>query len=335
MADDSTLNPGAAGDKIRLTQKGGASGPKTQHVIIDKGGSGAEDVTAVDFATQATLALIKAKTDNLDVALSTRTKPADTQPVSAASLPLPAGASTEATLALIKAKTDNIDVLLSTRTKPGDTQPVSAAALPLPAGAATEAGNLAAINTATGAQADAEAAANGSVIAILKRIRTLLASVPVTGAFFQATQPVSGTVTSNQGAAQAQGTAGWPVQPYGMSDTLFASGNVLGAVAGTAICTLTTPAAGTYRVDISTMCSGDGVTAPVFQNMEFRRGAVMLVSVLDGVANRLATAPTGNADNLQNLRITLDGTTNLSINATANYGAADNAIARIIATRIF
>jgi hypothetical protein len=59
--------------------------------------------------------------------------------VSAASLPLPAGASTEATLALIKAKTDNLDVLLSTRTKPADTQAISAAALPLPAGASTEA----------------------------------------------------------------------------------------------------------------------------------------------------------------------------------------------------
>lgn len=92
-----------------------------------------------------------------------------TQPISAASLPLPTGASTEATLALIKAKTDNLDVLLSTRTKPADsqhvtvdnaslavtgtfwqatqpvsgtfwqaTQPVSAASLPLPAGAAAD-----------------------------------------------------------------------------------------------------------------------------------------------------------------------------------------------------
>lgn len=44
-----------------------------------------------------------------------------TQPVSAASLPLPTGASTEATLALVKAKTDNLDVLLSTRLKSADT----------------------------------------------------------------------------------------------------------------------------------------------------------------------------------------------------------------------
>ena len=85
----------------------------------------------------------------------------NTVPVSAASLPLPTGASTEATLALIKAKTDNLDVALSTRTKPADTQtisgnvgvtgsvevtndvgnaiPISAVSLPLPTGASTEA----------------------------------------------------------------------------------------------------------------------------------------------------------------------------------------------------
>jgi len=49
---------------------------------------------AEDFAQEVTQALIKAKTDNLDVALST--------------------VATEVTLALIKAKTDNLDVLLST-----------------------------------------------------------------------------------------------------------------------------------------------------------------------------------------------------------------------------
>ncbi len=76
-----------------------------------------------------------------------------TQPVSAAALPLPAGAATEATLALIKAKTDNLDVALSTRAVTGltDTQ--------------------------------------------------LRASpVPVSGSFYQATQPVSGTVTANAGS---------------------------------------------------------------------------------------------------------------------------------------
>jgi len=46
-----------------------------------------------DFATQATLALIKAKTDNLDAALSTL--------------------ATQATLALVKAKTDNLDLAMT------------------------------------------------------------------------------------------------------------------------------------------------------------------------------------------------------------------------------
>lgn len=41
-----------------------------------------DNAITTDYATQTTLALIKAKTDNLDVALSTRTKPADTQTVS-------------------------------------------------------------------------------------------------------------------------------------------------------------------------------------------------------------------------------------------------------------
>lgn len=75
-------------------------------------------------STEATLALIKAKTDNIDVALSTRTKPADTQTVGGtvtANLGTIAGVATEATLALVKAKTDNLDVALSTRLKPADT----------------------------------------------------------------------------------------------------------------------------------------------------------------------------------------------------------------------
>lgn len=145
----------------------------TSALAIENGGNLAT-LAGKDFATQTTLALIKAKTDNLDVLLSDLTTPADTQPVSAASLPLPTGAATSAnqstiighvdgievllttidadtstlaavdfatqtTLALIKAKTDNLDVLLSDLTTPADTQPVSAASLPLPTGAATSA----------------------------------------------------------------------------------------------------------------------------------------------------------------------------------------------------
>jgi hypothetical protein len=86
-----------------------------------------------------------------------------TQPVSAAALPLPAGASTEATLALIKAKTDNIDVLLSTRTKPADTQAISAAALPLPAGAATSAAQATAATSLSSIDTKTPALVSGKV----------------------------------------------------------------------------------------------------------------------------------------------------------------------------
>lgn len=65
----------------------------------------------------------------------------------------------------------------------GVTQPISATALPLPSGAATAAnqstGNslLAGIANAAGATTDTEATGDGSIIAILKRLRTLAGSV--------------------------------------------------------------------------------------------------------------------------------------------------------------
>lgn len=115
-------------------------------------------VLAPDAATQTTLAAIKAKTDNIDVAVSTRTKPSDTQlvdgsahtqPVSATSLPLPALAATSTKQSDGTQKTQVVDG--SGNVQPaGDinarsikvdasatVQPVSATSLPLPALAAT------------------------------------------------------------------------------------------------------------------------------------------------------------------------------------------------------
>jgi hypothetical protein len=138
-------------------------------------------------STETTLAAIKAKTDNLDVLLSSRTKPADvqhvtvdnasvavtgtfwpnTQPVSIASMP-----STPVTGTFFQA-----------------TQPVSAVSLPLPSGAATET-TLAAIKAKT------------DNLDVLLSSRTkpgdtqavsiaAMPSTPVTGTFWPATQPVS------------------------------------------------------------------------------------------------------------------------------------------------
>src|ERR1700682_2999817 len=52
------------------------------------------------------------------------------------------------------------------------------------------------------------------------------------------TQPVSGTVTDNQGTALPQTGAGWPVQPWGMADTLFAGAAVANPAVSAAIATL-------------------------------------------------------------------------------------------------
>lgn len=88
------------------------------------------------------------------------------QPVSATALPLPTGASTEATLAAIKAKTDNLDVLLSTRTKPADTQAISGSV-------------------------SVSSAPTTAVTGPLTDTQLRASAVPVSGTFFQATQPVS------------------------------------------------------------------------------------------------------------------------------------------------
>lgn len=78
MADDTTLSPGAGGDSIRDVDKSPGVKGKTQVVVIDMGGSGAEDLTSTP-ATEATLASIKAKTDNI---------PAQGQALAAASVPV-------------------------------------------------------------------------------------------------------------------------------------------------------------------------------------------------------------------------------------------------------
>lgn len=133
-------------------------------------------------STEATLAAIKAKTDNLDVLLSTRTKPADTQnvnivsgleleikndsgnplAVSATSLPLPTGAATSAKQDTLQTALDSINTktpTLVTGRQPVDgsgvTQPVSQVSQPLPTGAssaanqATEIASLASIDGKT------------------------------------------------------------------------------------------------------------------------------------------------------------------------------------------
>jgi hypothetical protein len=158
-------------------------------------------IDAKDFATQTTLALIKAKTDNIDVLLSTRTKPLDTQkvdgsavtqPISASALPLPTGASTAANQATEIASLSSIDGKLTnnattTLQTTGNT-------------------SLSSIDTKTPALGQALAAASTPVVltaiqqaALTPQTNALTdaqlraSAVPVSGSFFQTTQPISAT----------------------------------------------------------------------------------------------------------------------------------------------
>jgi hypothetical protein len=102
--------------------------------------------------------------------------------VSAASLPLPAGAATQTTLAAILAALASVAVTgsVAVTNLPG-TQPISAASLPLPAGAATQT-TLAAILAAL---------ASVAVTGPLTDTQLRATALPVSGTFWQATQPVS------------------------------------------------------------------------------------------------------------------------------------------------
>jgi hypothetical protein len=126
-------------------------------------------------------------------------------PVSAAALPLPSGASTAALQTTGNTSVGSID----TKT-PALGQALAAASVPviLPAatittltppaaitGFALEAGHLSTIDTKTPALGQALAASSTPVVLTAAQMTTLtpLATVAVTGTFWQATQPVSGT----------------------------------------------------------------------------------------------------------------------------------------------
>jgi len=74
------------------------------------------------------------------------------------------------------------------------TQPVSAASLPLPSGAATESTLSAASGKLPATLGQKAMTASMAVV-----LASDQSSIPVTGTFYQATQPVSGTVTANAG----------------------------------------------------------------------------------------------------------------------------------------
>lgn len=121
------------------------------------------------------------------------------------------------------------------------TQPISAAALPLPAGAATSA-----LQTQPGVDIG-DVTINNAAGASAVNIQDGGNSITVDGVFFQGTQPVSGTVTANQGTANATPWNENIAQIAGVApladnaaftdgtSTLISAGYIFDEVAGTAL----------------------------------------------------------------------------------------------------
>lgn len=165
LSGASSFSDGSVDRQARVKDADTGAGTHwTAEVILQKSASGGP----VDFGTS---------TDPVRVDPTGAT----TQPVSAASLPLPTGAAQEHTgAASFHAARLTDGAAFYKPTTPSDTQPVSAATLPLPSGASTEA-TLALIKAKT------------DNLDVLLSTRTKPAD----------TQTIAGTVTSNQGTANA------------------------------------------------------------------------------------------------------------------------------------
>lgn len=96
---------------------------------------------------------------------------------------------------------------------------ISAASLPLPAGASTEA-TLSALSAKFGALGQTTMAGSAPVV-----IASNQSAVPVSGTFWQATQPVSGTVTANAGTGTfAISAASLPLPSGAATDAVLTGG---------------------------------------------------------------------------------------------------------------
>jgi len=161
------------------------------------------DTSAIDLNTDgletlatagnASLASIATNTTGLNNCVSGTELQVD---IVSGTITLPSGASTEAKQDTMITHLSSIDTAVNgtlTVDGSGVTQPVSASSLPLPTGASTEA-TLSSLNGKVPSQGSALTASSIPVNIASDQ------TVPVSGTFWQATQPVSGTVTANLSA---------------------------------------------------------------------------------------------------------------------------------------
>jgi hypothetical protein len=184
MADNTVLNAGAGGDTVATDD---IAGVKHQRVKIEHGADG----SATDVSSASPLPVTLANTGANATAVKTDGS-ATTQPVSAAALPLPAGAATSA-----KQDTGNASLAsLDGKTVAVDTGAVVVASSALPTGAATEA---------------KQDAGNASVDSIDQKLVAAQAADFDTGGGTEPTQMVGIALPANGGPV-AGGTSTNPLQ---------------------------------------------------------------------------------------------------------------------------
>lgn len=110
-----------------------------------------------------------------------------------------------------------------------------------------------------------------------------------------------------------------------LSDSLQAGGAVTAPGAGAAIATVAAPPAGTYLVTVS---AGTGAGTPVAAdvgNMQLKKGATVVALLAHPIST---TAP------MPPVRVTLDGSTALTVNAVGVATAGVVYVATIVAVRV-
>lgn len=127
--------------------------------------------------------------------------------------------------------------------------------------------------------------------------------------------PVSGAVTVSNTVR---------TQEFANMTSLHVAGTAMNVTAGQAICTLTAPAAGFYKVQVTRIAGGSGTPA-LYNNGEFRVGAASRV---------LVSTPTLDLLYQYTFYVGVDGATNLSVNAVANGATNITISASITATRM-
>lgn len=239
MADNVAVTPGA-GDTIAADDVGGV---KYQRIKLAQGADG----SATDVSSAAPLQVTLANTGANATAVKTDGS-AVTQPVSAASLPLPSGAATSAKQDTIIGHVDGVETLLGTidgdtgniatsvasidtkvdaLTTPSDTQLVSAASLPLPTGAATSAKQDTSNTSLSSIDGKITAVNTGAVV--------VSSSALPSGAATAAKQPALGTAgTSSADVITVQGRAAMtPLLTDGSGTTQPVSGTVTANLSAT------------------------------------------------------------------------------------------------------